>query len=474
MTQPGVLHITSLPGGGVDRHVRDIASATARRHLVWHTADTADLIEVIDRAEYLPLDREALEHDAAILAGWLREENVGIVHAHSLNRAVRKRASWAAQALGVRTIVTLHDILFLRREAFEPGAPRSADPAWLGETAPFLRAAGAVVAPSEYIASLARANIAGLEVAVVPNGIGSAPARSLEARPEFSARRPQHAVAVVGAIGPHKGSDLLMQLDPLLAGSGIAIVVIGYLDRQVFHGWFGEHLYVHGAYNDVDLGGLLRAYGIELALFPNTVPESFSYTLSEVWRAGVPVLVSPEGALAERVSRHGGGWVLPERFDATAIDARLRGIFSQEGRTELGRVKSQLAQSDHERVPTLDAMALPLDAIYRHYGISPGPLDMRSAPVQQLLAKNLDGALFRPELVKIVNELMALNAEARPWIRKLEADIASLQAELTAEVEQRRALGQENAQLRIHKAAFDLLPGPIRKWLLKRVIDARS
>lgn len=458
----------------MDRHVRDIAAASARRHLVWHTADTADLLEVTDRREYLPLDRAALERDPAILANWLREENVGVIHSHSLNRAVRRRATWATQTLGAPAIVTLHDILFLRREAFETGAPRSADPAWLGETEPFLRDAAAVVAPSEYIANLARTNIAGLDVVVVPNGIGAAPQGALEARPEFTARRPRHAVAVVGAIGPHKGSDLLMQLDPLLAGSGTAIVVIGYLDRQVFHGWFGEHLYVHGAYNEEDLGALLRAYGIELALFPNMVPESFSYTLSEVWRAGVPVLVSPEGALAERVSRHGGGWLLPERFDAAAIDARLRRLFSPEGAAELGRVKSQLAQSDPERIPTLDAMALSLDALYQRYGIPPGPLDVRSARVQDLLAKNLDGALFRPELVKIADELMQLNAEARPWIRKLEADIATLQAELTAEVEQRRALGQENVQLRIHKDAFDLLPSIIRKWLLKKIIDARS
>ena len=46
MSSCAVLHITSLLGGGVDRHVRDIARAAPSRHLVWHACDEADVIEV--------------------------------------------------------------------------------------------------------------------------------------------------------------------------------------------------------------------------------------------------------------------------------------------------------------------------------------------------------------------------------------------------------------------------------------------
>ncbi|HEX7466920.1 MAG TPA: glycosyltransferase family 4 protein, partial [Usitatibacter sp.] len=155
MSSCAVLHITSLLGGGVDRHVRDIARAAPGRHVVWHTSDSADVIEVSGTGELLPLDGAAIERDPAPLAEWLRAMGVGIVHAHSVGRAARRRAAWAAQALGVPTIVTLHDILFLRREGFEPGAARGADPAWLALTAPFLRAAAAVIAPSRFVADLA-------------------------------------------------------------------------------------------------------------------------------------------------------------------------------------------------------------------------------------------------------------------------------------------------------------------------------
>ncbi len=237
-------------------------------------------------------------------------------------------------ALGVRYVATLHDILFLRREGFEPGAPREPDPAWLAETSAFLRDAAAVVAPSEYIAGLAREHVPGLEVTVIPNGTatartnGQAGARAggqVEARPQFVARGFTHVAAVIGAIGPHKGSaDARGARAARCEGTDIAIVVIGYLDTQVEPGWRGDHVFVHGAYGDDEVAGLLRAYGAELVLFPNQVPESFSYALSDAWSAGLPVLVRPTGALAERVERHGGGWLLPQGFGAAEVAAALR------------------------------------------------------------------------------------------------------------------------------------------------------
>jgi len=138
-------------------------------------------------------------------------------------------------------------------------------------------------------------------------------------------------------------------------------------------------------------------------------------------------------------------------------------------------------------------MTRSLDALYARFAIDPAEtLDPRSAPVQDLLAKNLDGALFRQELVRLADEVAQMKTalestleferrqagefrnEAREWIAKLEGDVAGLQAQLASEVEARRALGQEIVQLRIHKAAFDLLPDVIRRMLLKKIVNARS
>ncbi len=490
MSPRAVLHVTALGGGGVDRHLRDLARAIDRRHVLWHAGERADVLEIAQDGRYFPLDPARLEAEPEALAAWLRAEGVGLVHLHSTAPCARRRAEWAAGRLGARLLVTLHDVLFLRPDAFDaPGAPP--DPAWLAGTTGLLRGAAAVFAPSEFIARLAREHVPGLVVEVIPNG---SPARvrrpEVAPRADFAAARPRHAVAVIGAVGPHKGSDLLDELPAHLAGSGIGVVVIGYLDRQLFPGWRSPGaLYVHGAYADEDLPALMAAYGVEIALFPNRAPESFSYALSDAWAAGIPALAAPSGALGERIAAHGGGWLLPEAFGAAEVAAALRARFAPEGAAELARVRSALSRPDPGRVPTLEAMARSLDAFYARFGIDPsGPEAADPRAIERLLAANIDGSVFRQELVRLADEFAQVKAaldgergrtekferESREWMAKLEGDVASLQAELAREVEERRRLGQDNVQLGIHKQAFDLLPALVRKLLLKKILDAGS
>ena len=484
MEPSAVLHIASLHGGGVDRHVRDIARGVPRPHLVWHASERAELLELPHEGRALPLDAAALERSPEILERFLRARRIGVLHAHSVGAAARHRAQELARRLALPVIATLHDVLFLRRDAFEPGADPAPDPAWLGQTAQFLRAAAAVLAPSDFIAELARRHVPGLDVRVLPNG---SPPRmrevaKLEPRTSFAAHRPRHVAAVLGAIGPHKGSAVLDELDALLAGSGIAIVVIGYLDAQVTPGWRGKSVFVHGAYQDREVPALLRAYGARLALFPNRVPESFSYALSDLWDAGLPVLVPPQGALAERVRRHGGGWLLPEGAGAFEIAAALRERFDARHAAELARVESVLACEDRLRVPRLDDMTRSLDALYARFSIdAAAPVDVEAAPIQQLLAKNLDGALFREEVARLADEVAQLRRSieterenAKTWIAKLDSDIAALQSELEREVQARRTFAEENRQMRETREAFDRLPSLLRRYLLKRIRDGRG
>lgn len=492
MSSCAVLHVTSLLGGGVDRHIRDIARAGGREHLVWHAGEDTELIEETSRRRYYPLDSAVAMGDA--LAVWMRSRGVGIVHAHSVSAPVRARAWWAALALGIPIIATLHDVLFLRSDGLEPGAPREPDPRWLAQTAEFLAGAAARIAPSDYIAELARAHLPGQDITVMPNGSPPpAPLRPLQARPDFAARGLLDIAVVLGAVGPHKGARVLEEAARLLEGSRAAIVVIGYMDAQVDPGWRLPHLFIHGAYDDDQVASLARAYHARVALFPNQAPESFSYALSDLWQAGLPAIVPPEGALAERVTRHGGGWLLPQGFTAGNVAEAVRGILSPARSGELDRVKSVLSRPDADRVPPLEEMTRSLDALYARHGLEPsGPVDTQSAPAQELLAKSLDGALFRQELSRVADELAQLKAgleseraeaqrfagEAREWIAKLEGDIAALQADLAVEVAERRRLGEENAQLAtqldIHKAALDLLPRLIRRRLLKKILDARG
>jgi hypothetical protein len=136
-------------------------------------------------------------------------------------------------------------------------------------------------------------------------------------------------VAVVGAIGPDKGSRRIARLARRVRerGARMRFVVIGYLDVQ-HTPWQSDDaiVTVHGRYSRADLVRLFAHYGARFVLYPSEGPESFSYTLSETWHAGMPALVPPIGALAERMRETRAGWVMTDdewRDDDRMLDRIL-------------------------------------------------------------------------------------------------------------------------------------------------------
>ena len=126
-------------------------------------------------------------------------------------------------------------------------------------------------------------------------------------------------------------------------------------------------------------------------------------------------------------------------------------------------------------------MTRSLDALYARHSIDPTPpVDVEAPAIQSLLAKNLDGALFREEVARLADEVAQLRrsieterGNAKTWIEKLEGDVAALQAELAREVEARRTFAEENRQMRDARDAFERLPSLLRRILLRKIRDAR-
>ncbi len=474
LSAPAVLHLTAAVGGGVDRYIRDAAATTARRHFIWHAGDAIDVIEDVAARAFVPL-RDVIRnaHAASALDAWQRAERIGLIHLHGVDRAVRDRLALTDAALPA--IATLHDVAFLAPRAFEANAMPVRDAAWIAEIETALTRVATLVVPSAFIRREAeRAFPAKTLVDIAP---GIAPpvqtARSPQPAADFIERAPRHVVAVVGAIGPHKGSALVDTIARELAGTGIGLVVIGYTSERILRGWVGDY-YVHGPYLDADLPALLPAYRVELALFPNRLPESFSYTLSEAWAARIPAIVPDAGALGERVAYHGGGWRLAAAFDATDASALIRHLFRADGEIERARVKSQIDPFDADRIPTLASMSRALDRLYERFAVPPqGASGVAPAEaLTPLLAANLDGFAFRAELLHLAEDLdnartaiAALQrdlARTQEWARKAEANGDAWAAKLQRDIE---ALQRE---VHLRDDVLSHLPTIVRAWLLKR------
>ena len=90
--------------------------------------------------------------------------------------------------------------------------------------------------------------------------------------------------------------------------------------------------------------------------------------------------------------------------------------------------------------------------------------DMLGLPVEQFPpAANLDGTVFRRELVRATDELV----EARAWRDKLQRDIDALKAAV-------ERLGDDNRKLADIRDAFAQLPRSAQRYLLKRAFRGRG
>ena len=100
-------------------------------------------------------------------------------------------------------------------------------------------------------------------------------------------------------------------------------------------------------------------------------PETFSYTLSEAWHAGLPALVPPIGALAERVADSGAGWVMTndEWHDDDKMLDRMLALLSPQAADARGIAAAKARSVSHASPRTM------ANATLMNYakGIAQGP-----------------------------------------------------------------------------------------------------
>lgn len=120
--------------------------------------------------------------------------------------------------------------------------------------------------------------------------------------------RPLH-LGVVGAIGVHKGADVLRNLvvEAAKTGCDLQITVFGTLEGANKH----SQIIVTGPYQHDELPTLIESSEANVFLLPSICPETFSYVTHELIDLGLPLACFDLGAPADRVRDYVLGRVLP-------------------------------------------------------------------------------------------------------------------------------------------------------------------
>ncbi len=193
---------------------------------------------------------------------------------------------------------------------------------WIAFNARMLRNAARIIAPSRDTAEryARRLGLTGVEVVPHPE---PRPTSTSVAKPH--GRTGALRIALVGALGMHKGFDLVVRMAEEAERGRIPVYVriVGFTPD----GGMLEHLSnvdVTGPYEPADLKDHLDSFDPDFVFLASVWPETFSYVLSEVWAAGYPVAAFDFGAPAERIRAQGGGVLIPPTRDAREVlDALL-------------------------------------------------------------------------------------------------------------------------------------------------------
>lgn len=133
-------------------------------------------------------------------------------------------------------------------------------------------------------------------------------------------------VAFLGGVTRAKGSKVLSEIIRSKA-PGMRFFVFGQVgDPEVLSEGTPDGVSFSGVYEQEDIGRLLSAAGIDLALILPVWGETFCYTVSEAWSAGVPVLGTDIGAVGERIRKTGAGWLVSPAASAEDVLALLERI----------------------------------------------------------------------------------------------------------------------------------------------------
>lgn len=210
---------------------------------------------------------------------------------------------------------------------------------WRAEARRFLASAETVFGPSLDVAARYARHWPEIEVTVRPPEDDADIIAPL--RPTLKPGEPL-TVAILGRLNVAKGFDVVLNLAKCIRrrAAPVRLVLIGQsIDDASLR---RQGVVVHGRYRAAEATPLLQRYAPHLVFLPSIWPETWSFVLSLVLRARLPVCAFDIGAVAERLRALRLGTVLP--YALTAEPEQLLAHLIATGRNVTEAPAIRLAQ----------------------------------------------------------------------------------------------------------------------------------
>lgn len=381
-TLPRVLQVLHEFGGGVRETTSDLVIGLSGSYEGLILGPTTRGLELVgaggDRLETVEFDTKLRLEDTTrsdyreAVADLLVRHDIEIVHIRQLMRHTLDLPA-VARELGIPVVLSVHDYYLLCPTAHLidesgrfcggrctpgqgvcPASPWVAEgphlkhgwvEVWKARVEQMLEIVDVVVAASETAAEIHRRALPGFAAArweIIEHGRDLDQSRTVG---EFPAPGEPIRLVLAGTIGEYKGAKLVAALKDLDHENRLEFHVFGTLPGGA------EGVIAHGVYRREDLADRLAEIRPAALAMLSITAETYSHTLTEAWSLGLPVIATDLGAPAERIRRHGGGWLIPVG-DPKAAYRRIIQIFEdQDGYTEA------VAQARAAHGPTVSEMA---------------------------------------------------------------------------------------------------------------------
>jgi O-antigen biosynthesis protein len=359
---PRVLFITHGWGGGVERHVRDLAELLHDRAEVFILRATQGGVLELDFSAADGVTRLSCTVGGASTVRmplWtdalraLQFDRVHLHHVHGWSDGLLE----LVKALKIPIDVTLHDYFAacpqyqlvneLGRYCGEPDTKgcdtclQVRPPQWVGNITTwrtrfeqFLLAADRVIAPSSDVATRIARYFPRITVLTW-------------AHPEREIDIPRVVkVGILGGLSKSKGLDVVFDTAKVAQGEypQLSFRVIGHSAEPLPAG-----ITATGTYDERALPRLLAEERVDVLWFPSQVPETFSFTLSAAIATGLPVVATNLGAFVERLAGRSRVRLLPHDASASQWIESLCAVATDDHLSAYSVSKPNSGTTEHYR-----------------------------------------------------------------------------------------------------------------------------